>query len=291
MTLQALFDNFYRPLRLRGRSVNTCRLYGCTIRAFGKWLGYPPTVDDLTDLMLSRYLEQRAATRSPYTAEKERSQLVSLARFARDRGIIPAMPEVPPAPLPDRIPRAWTLAELGSLYRAAAATRGYVGTVPAGIWFAALISTIWETAERIGAVLECRPDDFAAPHLHVRAEYRKGHKRDRIYRLSPRTCDLLTQARGRLRLLEWPRSHTLLWAKYGDVVARAGLGRGRHLSFHALRRSAASHYAARGGDPVQLLDHSSPRITHRWYLDRRLTDRGPAPCDILPVLESDAPAP
>jgi integrase len=284
MLLQQLFDDFYRPLRLRGRSANTCRLYDCTIRAFGKWLGYPPTIDDLTDLTLSRYLDARAATRSPYTAEKERTQLVSLARFARDRGIIPTMPEVPPAPLPDRVPRAWTLGELGSIYRAAAATRGYVGDVPAGVWFSALVSVLWETAERIGAVLECRPDDLDAPTLHVRAEYRKGRKRDRVYRLTQRTCGLLQQARGRHRLLEWPRSHTLLWGKYADVVARAGLGRGRHLSFHALRRSAASHYAALGGDPVQLLDHSSPRITHRWYLDRRLTDRGPAPCDVLPEL-------
>jgi integrase len=284
MLLQDLFDQFYRPLRLRGRSANTTRLYGCTIRAFGRWLGYPPTIDDLTDLTLSRYLDHRAACRSPYTAEKERTQLVSLARFARDRGIIPTMPEVPPAPLPDRVPRAWTLCELGAIYRAAAATRGMVGSVPANVWYSALVLTLWETAERIGAVLACLPHDFDGTHLHVRAEYRKGNKRDRVYRLSERTCGLLSQARGTRRLLEWDRSHTLLWSKYADVVARAGLGRGRHLSFHALRRSAASHYAARGGDPVQLLDHSSPRITHRWYLDRRLTDRGPAPCDVLPEI-------
>lgn len=284
MLLQHLFDQMYRPLRLRGRSSNTTRLYGCTIRAFGKWLGYDPTVDDLTDLTLSRYLDHRAATRSPYTAEKERSQLCSLWRFAADRRIVEVRPEVPPAPLPDRVPRAWTLGELGAIYRAAAATRGYVGPVPAGIWFSALVSVLWETAERIGAVLECQPGDFASPHLHVLAEYRKGSKRDRIYRLSSRTCDLLTQARGSTRLLEWKKSRTLLWKHYADVVARAGLGKGRHLSFHALRRSAASHYAARGGDPVQLLDHSSPRITHRWYLDRRLTDTGPAPCDVLPEI-------
>jgi integrase len=284
MTLQHLFDNFYRPLRLRGRSANTTRLYGCTIRAFGKWLGYPPTIDDLSDLTLSQYLDHRAAIRSPYTAEKERSQLCSLWRFAADRGIVPTRPEVPPAPLPDRVPRAWTLDELGGIYRAAAATRGYVGSVPAGVWFSALVSVLWESAERIGAVMDCAPDDFAAPHLHVRAEYRKGGKRDRVYKLSSRTCDLLTQARGKHRLLEWPKSRTLLWKHYADVVARAGLGKGRSLSFHALRRSAASHYASRGGDPVQLLDHSSPRITHRWYLDRRMTDTGPAPCDILPGL-------
>ncbi len=290
MNLQDLFDRMYRPLRLRGRSANTTRLYGCTIRAFAKWLGYTPTTDDLTDLTLSQYLDHRAAHRSPYTAEKERSQLCSLWRFAADRGIVTTRPEVPPAPLPDRVPRAWTLGELGAIYRAAAATRGAVGSVPAGVWYSALVSVLWETAERIGAVMECRPDDFDGTHLHVRAEYRKGGKRDRVYRLSSRTCGLVTQARGANRLLEWPLSRTLLWAKYADIVARAGLGRGRHLSFHALRRSAASHYAARGGDPVQLLDHSSPRITHRWYLDRRMTDRGPAPCDVLPGLEGEPPA-
>lgn len=284
MTLQDLFDNFYRPLRLRGRSANTCRLYGCTIRAFGRWLGYEPTVDDLSDLMLSRYLDHRASIRSPYTAEKERSQLCSLWRFAADRGIVPTRPEVPPAPLPDRVPRAWTLEQLGSIYRAAASSRGSIGTVPAGIWFAALVSVLWETAERIGAIMECRPGDLEPPHLHVRAEYRKGGKRDRVYRLTERTTGLLQQACGRSRLLEWDRSPTHLWSRYSDIVARAGLGRGRHLSFHALRRSAASHYAARGGDPVQLLDHSSPRITHRWYLDRRMTDTGPAPCDVLPEI-------
>lgn len=285
MNLQELFDGFYRPLRLRGRSANTTRLYGCTIRAFGRWLGYPPTVDDLTDLTLSRYLDHRAASRSPYTAEKERTQLCSLWRFAADRGIVSTRPEVPPAPLPDRIPRAWTLGELGAIYRAAAGTRGAVGQIRASVWYPALVSVLWESAERIGAILDCLPTDFLAPHLHVRAEYRKGAKRDRVYRLSSRTCDLLVQACGTKRLLEWPLSRTLLWAKYADIVARAGLGKGRHLSFHALRRSAASHYAARGGDPVQLLDHSNPRITHRWYLDRRMTDCGPAPCDLLPGLD------
>ena len=270
MLLQHLFDQFYRPLRLRGRSANTTRLYGCTIRAFGKWLGYSPTIDDLSDLTLSRYLDHRAATKSPYTAEKERTQLCSLWRFAADRGIVPTRPEVPPAPLPDRVPRAWTLGELGAIYRAAAATRGTVGHVPANVWFPALVSVLWESAERIGAVLECRPDDFDGTHLHVRAEYRKGGKRDRVYRLSARTCGLLSQARGERRLLEWDRSPTLLWSKYADIVARAGLGRGRHLSFHALRRSAASHYAARGGDPVQLLDHSSPALaTMSAYFDHK----------------------
>jgi integrase len=282
MLLTMLFDNFYKPLRLRGRSANTSRLYGCTIRAFSKWLTYPATTDDLTDLTVSRYLEYRASVRSPYTAEKERTQLLSLWRFAADRRIMDDRPCVPPAPLPDRIPTAWTVEQLQGLMRAACATRGYVGKVPASVWYAAIIGVLWETAERIGAILLCKPDDFAPPHLSVVAEYRKGGKRDRVYRLSPETCKLVSLARGERRLFEWPQNKGYLWKRYKDVVARAGLGQGRKCGFHQLRRSSASHYASLGGDPVQLLDHSSPRTTHRWYLDRRLTDKGPAPCEILP---------
>jgi integrase len=291
MLLADLFSNYYRPLRLRGRSLNTTRLYGCTIRAYGKWLGYPPTTDDLSELMLSRYLEHRASIRSPYTAEKERSQLCSLARFAFERRIIETCPAVPPAPLPDRVPKAWDVAELQALNRAAAATRGYVGDIPCSVFFQALIATLWESAERIGAIMECTPDDFAPPFLTVRAEYRKGKKRDKVYRLSPHTCSLIAQIAGGRHLFAWTKNRTYLWGYFKDIVARAGLGRGRHLSFHQLRRSSASHYEARGGDASQLLDHSSRSITKRWYLDRRMTDRGPAPCDILPSIKTQPPQP
>lgn len=284
MLLTTLFTDFYRPLRLRGRSINTVRLYGCTLRSFERWLGYPPTVDDLSELMLCRFLEHRASIRSPYTAEKERSQLVSLARFAASKRIIESCPDVLPAPLPERIPQAWSIEQMQALCRAAAATRGMVGTIAASVFFPALIAVLWETAERIGAVLECRPGDFDAPFLSVRAEYRKGGKRDRVYRLSTKTCEMVKAATGNQRLLDWTKDRTYLWTVFADVVARAGLGRGRHLAFHQLRRSAASHFSALGGDAVKLLDHSSPRITQRWYLDRRLTDRDPPPCDVLPAI-------
>lgn len=285
MKLITLFDDYYRPLRLRGRSANTSRLYGCTIRSFGKWLGYEPTLQDLTDLTISRFLEHRASVRSPYTAEKERSQLLSLWRFAADRRLLLDRPCVPPSPLPDRIPQAWSIEQLRSLMKAAAATRGYVGNIRAAVWYPALISVLWESAERIGAILACHPSDFTPPSLLVQAAYRKGGKRDRAYRLSPETCDLVSQACGTRRLLEWPQNHGYLWARYKDVVARAGLGHDRKCGFHQLRRSAASHFAALGGDPVKLLDHSSPRITHRWYLDRRMTDRDPPPSEVLPKIQ------
>lgn len=284
-TLQEFFLSTYRPLRLRGRSANTSRLYGCTIRAYGRWLEREPVLGDLDDLTISRYLEHRASCRSPYTAEKERTQLLALAHLAFVRGVIKVMPCVPPSPLPDRIPVAWSVEQLSSLMRAAAETPGFVGSVPAGIWFSALLRVLWESAERVGAVLACAPADFSPPRLYVRAENRKGGKRDRYYTLSPQTCALVSQAAGTSRLFEWPGCASHLWQRFKKIVSRAGLNSGRDSAFHALRRSAASHYEAAGGDAAALLDHSSRRITRRWYLDRRLTDRCTPPHEVLPSLD------
>lgn len=291
MLLSMLFESHYRPLRLRGRSPNTSRLYGCTLRAFGRWLGYPATVDDLTDLTISRYLEDRAAIRSPFTAEKERTQLLSLWRFAADRGIVRDRPEVPPSILPERTVEAWSPDQMRSLLRAAAATRGMVGAVPAGAFWPALVLTLYDTAERISAILDTKAADLRPPHLHVRAESRKGRRRDRLYTLSQETLDALAIfPADREMLLPWPFCRVYLWSRFADVVARAGLGTGRRARFHMIRRSVATAYAAAGGDATALLDHASPRTT-RSYLDPRYLPGPPPPAAVLPRLTIDPSPP
>ncbi len=291
ITLQELFQSKYRPLRLRGRSQNTIRLYGCTLRSFSKWLRTEARLSDLTDLTVSGFLEQRCVECSPYTAEKERTQLLCLWRFACDLRLIDDRPMVPQAPLPDVVPKAWSIEEMQSLYRAARYTREPVGDVPGRIFWPALISVLWETAERIGAVMETEKTDFDGKYLLCRAEVRKGGKTARFYKLTEPTIELIMAIDGRDKIFPWPYSKNSMFRKFGDVVARAGLGVGwgkngaRGLKFHQIRRSAASHYAASGGDPVHLLDHSSPRITKKWYLDRRLVDSHMRPSEVLPALE------
>ena len=136
MTLTKFFDDVYRPLRLRGRSQNTTRLYHATIAAFRRWLvaegiAAEPALEHLDELLLARYLEHRASTRSPYTAEKERSQLMSLARLANERRLIERLPTCPPGVLPDKIPTAWSAEELRRLFNAASQARGRVCGIPA----------------------------------------------------------------------------------------------------------------------------------------------------------------
>ena len=287
MTLLDFFTQFYLPLRLRGRSENTVRLYHCTIRSFAKFLERTPRLENLDDLTIARFLAARAAKRSAFTAEKERTQLLSLARFAFERRLIDVMPCVPPAPLPERIPTAWTVKQLRSLTAACEKQTGMVGGLPAGLFWQALVAVCWESAERISAILSLRVCDYHEGRILVLAEYRKGRKRDKLYRLTPATCALLDQCaqgrRGSDLIFKWDRQKPLLWYWFGKIVSQASLDGGRRAKFHQLRRSAATHYAAGGGDATALLDHSSPRVT-RAYLDPRFVQTGPQPCDVLPAI-------
>jgi integrase len=308
MTLDQFFDEVYRPLRLRGKSPATTRLYGCTLRTFGRWLGRPAEVADLEEMTLARYLEHRAGEVAALTVEKERTQLVALAGLAFERRLLDVKPQCPPGPIPERVPVAWSLDELRRLLAAAADPMTFVSKMgrkpifrrldgngtPTGdhLWrsrfFTALVSVLWESGERVGAMLEATVEDFSPPYLLVRAEARKGRKRDRLYRLTPATCDLvarLIDGRTAGRIFDWQLTRTYLWSQFGRVVKAAGLD-GRRVRFHSIRRSAASHYAAAGGNAVAMLDHSSPRITARWYLDPRIADQTERPCDVLPALST-----
>jgi integrase len=312
MRLIDLFTDFYRPLRLRGRSPATARLYGCTIRTYGRYLGRDPVLDDLDELLLAKYLEHRAGQVAALTCEKERSQLCALAGLAFERRLIEIKPTVPPAPIPDRVPVAWSLDELRRLLAAAADPQTFVsrrgrrplfrrpGAAGPGAdehrlrsrFFAALVPTLWETGERIGAMLGARVEDYQRPHLVVRAEARKGRKRDRLYRLTAETCDRVEEliaGRDAGPVFDWPMTRTYLWREFGRVVKAAGLDGRDRVRFHQIRRSAASHFAAAGGDACAMLDHSSPRITTKWYLDPRLADRTARPCDLLPAITMESP--
>ena len=287
MTLTEFFRDYYRPLRLRGRSENTFRLYANTIKQFEKFLGRTSSLDDFNDLIVSRYLDHRAEKRSRYTAEKERTQLLAMWRCAADRRLVEFRPTIPASPMPTRIPTAWSVDQLRKLLAAAKVSTGNIGCVPARVFWPALIQVLWQSAERIGAIMAVKKSDYVRPRILVRAEYRKGGKRDKLYTFTEPVCDLLDilakSGQGE-HLFAWTKSKEYMWPVFGELVERAGIPGGKRAKFHQLRRSAATHYAAGGGDAVSLLDHSSPRIT-KAYLDPRYVDTGPQPCDVLPSIE------
>ena len=275
MRLSDFLETTYRPLRLRGGSPRSVMLHESAIRSFSRWLGRPATLADFDDLVMARFLEARSAKISPHSVERERCSLLAKWRLACDRGLVQLRPTVMPTKLPERIPHAWTLEELHRLFAAASRAKGFVGPVPAATWFSAVLTLAWESGERIGAILAAQAVDLQTSTLLISGESRKGGRCDRLYNLSAGCVALLhaSAAPGRSELLWWPLSTPSLYSAFHKILTAAGL-RGRRIGFHQIRRSAASHLAAAGGDATEFLGHSDSKTTRRHYLDQRVMPAG-----------------
>ena len=291
MLLYDFLHTVYVPLRLRGRSPNSVRLLAHAIRQFSKFLRRDAVLADFDDLTVSQFLTARGRTLSPYSVERERCALLAMWRLAADRRLVHDRPCVQAELLPERTPRAFTVDELERLYAAALVTPGWIGPVAASAWWPAVIMTAYETGERIDALIHVPRSCYTAPFLRVPAGIRKGKRSERIYELSADTCRLVDTAatHGGDTLFLWPMDQSGLYNHFKKITGRAGLGTGRDVMFHCIRRTTASHLAAAGGDATAYLGHSSDRITRRSYLDPRIVQAaGRKPIDALPKIRRPA---
>jgi integrase len=294
MTLEQFLADVYIPLRLRGRSPESVRLLKHAITQFSKWLGRPATLDDLEDLLVSQWLAAMSATKSPNSVARERSGILALWNLAQGRGLVRLRPTVAPELVPQATPRAFTADELARLAASARLASGWVGPVPAAVFFQALIAVGLETGERINAILQTPRHCWNRPSLTVPAVVRKGRRQGRIYELSPEASDLVDAVARHEgpTVFWWLASDTALRKRWKTITRRAGLGDGRDVQFHALRRSTASHLAAAGLDATSYLGHSTDRITRKSYLDPRVVDATrPKPWQSLPRVFRPDPEP
>lgn len=271
--LTVWYEEIFEPLRLRSRADNTRRLYRTTLRNFERFLGRAPLVADLNDLTVSRYLAWfRSLGRAPSTVNKEHANLTAIWRFAYRRDALKEWPNVEREVEPEREPQAWLDYEIQQLYEACDNEMGLIGEIPAKDFWRALILVIWDSGERIGAVigLTWANVDLVGGWVRVPAEVRKGKRRDRLYRISPETVDTLRRIKRKPgAVFPWPYSKTYLWRRFGDVLSNAGLPNDGRSKFHRIRRTVASYYEAAGGNATELLGHTS-RKTTLAYIDRRI---------------------
>jgi integrase len=273
MKLTELFND-YRAKRLRFKSPNTSRLYHHTIRSFGKTLGRDPTIADLTNDLVEQHMARIIdGGGSPASANKDRSQLLALWRFAATHKIVDCWPDVQIANEPDAVPLGWLPGDLEKLLAAAGTERGFLGEVPARLWWSALFRVLLATGERIGAVASLKTHHLQGDWLLAPAEFRKGKRRDRLYPLGSETAqavrDLIAANKTDDRIFPFPYASTYLYKKLNHVLLRAGLPIDRRSKFHRMRRTVASAVAQAGGDPTAALDHASPKTTKK-YLDPRI---------------------
>lgn len=279
MLLRDLLVGVYAPLR--GIDQRTVAIYKFTLTSWGKFLGHEPTLDDLEELAVAKFLAHRLETRKIATAAKDRTQIRALWEFAARRGLVNRWPQIRPIRVPERVPVCWLTDELQRLLVAASEREGSIAGVPAGLWWRALVLTAYFTGERIGGLLSLTWGDVTAGGVIFRAEGRKGRTRD-IYRpLPPEALAAIEAIRtDGVLVFDWDRCQTRIWGALGSICRAAGLPDDRGSKFHRIRKTHASYAAAAGLDPQRLLDHASPTTT-RKYLDPRVVEGQRAP-DVLP---------
>jgi len=278
MTLQDLFQ-LYRSKRLRFRSDNTLRLYNHTLNSFGRTLGRVPTIDDLSNDAVADHMSRVTRDgRSPATANKDRSQLLALWRFAATHRIVDHWPDVQSMREPEIVPMGWMPDELAAILASARGMTGTVVDIPASVWWESLIRCLVDTGERIGAIMQLKRCHWQGEWLLVPAAMRKGQRRDRLYPISPPTAEGLKTLCGRRAstspIFPWELSDTYIYRRFDVLLASAGLPTDRRSKFHRIRRTVASAVAEAGGNPSEALDHASPKTTKR-YLDPRIVGTQP----------------
>lgn len=272
-SLVQFYRDDYAPLKLRGRRLRTFSLYETTLRNFAKYLDRAPLLSDLTDDTVTRYLAWfRARGRAPQSVNKEHANLTAIWRFANRRGVLSSWPTVGRDPEPEREPQAWLESELRRLFAACDKERQLIAKIPGAAWWRALLLVLWDTGERIGAVVSLRWQDvdLSGGWITCLAETRKGGRHDRLYRLAPETIVALKAIKKAPGLcFPWPYTRTYLWDRLGIICERAGLPSDSRSKFHRIRRTVASYYEAAGGNATELLGHSSRKTTMR-YIDKRI---------------------
>ncbi len=288
-SLLRMFRDHYEPMRLLGRSPRSSKQYVIMLRHFARFLGRPAVISDLDDLTVSRfaaYLRNNCG-QSPISVNKGLDKILSLWRFLNRRRIVETYPEIRKLPEPGRIPQAWTLEQAAKLLATCRRVKGtFRPNIRAADWWVALHLLIWDTGERVGALLGlCWDDvDLDTGWLCIRAELRKGKVKPLMRRLRPETLDALRAIikPQRSLILPWDLKRCLLYTHYTKVLAAAGLPNDRRSKFHRMRRTVASHFAAAGGDATALLDHTSRSVTLH-YLDPRIVKEVQA-IDLLPAI-------
>ena len=299
MTPMTLAELFERYADLRNLNPKTAALYSMMLNRLRAFLCHEPTVDDLDDLVISRYLRARA-TQSwlgkpirPASVQKDKVMIQAVWNLAARKRWAKDFPELPRIKVSKSIPvgRAYSAADVALLIRRARTRRGKTGGHPSAWWWPTLIYMAFCTGERATALLSLRwgEVDLGRRQVLFRGETRKGSTHDIQRDFTPQLAEWLAEQRGEPEDLvwEWDRARGSLWTSL-KLLCR--LSEVKYRGFHGFRRTRASYAALKGGTAAatEVLDHSDPKLQER-YVDPDICPRLQSGVDCLPPLDLGGP--
>lgn len=298
MVLRELLLDRIAPLRQY--SDRTVVMYGQTLDRFRDFLGHEPTLDDLDDLIASKWVRWRAMTPhglarpvSPASVAKDSAHLRTMwtwaakKRLKKSDGSEIEFPDYQRPRVPKPRPKAYTADDLQKLVAAAKHRRGLVAGVPAAWYWMTKIMGMFETGERIGAILELRwgEVDLDRCTLTFLAHTRKGHRETITRPISKRLAELMRSEKRGSDARVWPwlddRKHLSMYASMKVLCRTAGV---EYKSFHAIRKSTASYLKRAGVSAREQLGHASEEMAEMHYYDEEIVGRANH-LDLLPEIE------
>jgi integrase len=281
-TIAAFYFDTYLPEALgmtgaqhRDRHVNILKkMRAC----FGRHLRF----DELNAANLALFINWLAARALKLeTIKQVRTLLLTLWRFAVDRGLASEPPRVRRLKVPREQPDAWSLDEVNRIIAAARLFRSKpLCGIAANKWWTGIMLTCWYTALRRGSLFAIRTADVNLEErwLYVPAGTMKNRVGKR-YRIGHDAAAAIREIYDPRRELLFPINATLRTGghacgvsdQFRDILIAAGVNPASRLPgkfFHKLRRTVATHTAARAGMAAAsaLLNHSGPDLIKR-YID------------------------
>ena len=299
MMLRDLLRERIAPLKnLSDRSV---AMYESTLDRLRDFLGREPTLDDLDDLTAARFLRWRGSTVhdkkrgliSPASLAKDSAHLRTLWNFAarkrmkRSDGELLEFPDYSRPRVPKPRPVAYTVEELQALIEAARHRKGLVGDVPAPWYWITKIRAMFETGERIGAIMQLRwgEVDLERRTLTFLANTRKGGRETITRAISADLAEMLALQKRPADRLVWPwLENRKMLSCYASLKVLCRLAGVDYHPFHSIRKSTASYLKKAGKSAKTQLGHASEEMAERHYYDDRITGVESA-LEFLPPLD------
>lgn len=268
----------YFSTNIKIRKGDTRTHYARSFRQFGECLGHPATLDDLhDDAMTGFMLWSMGQGLTEVTANQRVKQLRAFWEWAARRRLVDKFPAFKNADEPERLPVAYTMAQLERLFAECHKQRGYIGPCPADLWWLSQHWFFFVTGERTEATLDLLREhvDLGGQVARVPASIRKGGLKSMTYRLTDRLCELLAE------MFKYPSRSGLVWERqfgvssyyhrYRRLVAAAGLPTTRgKCGPQKIRITVLTMIEAMGGDPTAFARHSSRAVTDESYIDQAL---------------------
>jgi integrase len=271
-TLWHFLETIYIPSRMGGLKDGTVKHMKIVLRALDRWAGRSVMVKELSDDLVTGFLNWFAGRRAPTTLNSMRGVILTLWNYAWKKRLIRRLPRVEKLRVPKRLPQCWSLDELRQLLQGCRDTKGWVNGAPAGLWWYGLAHLLYFTGLRINAAtqLAAQHFDFDGAIVRVPAEFQKQNA-DQAFHLHPETVRVVREIatyRNGEPIFAWIGSRKTFFAAFRRILKRTGLSATRKDLFHKLRRTFCTMLTAKTSaeEASRQLGHSCMQVT-RGYID------------------------